>query len=208
MSIPTQATKPSPPEFDASAWLTANCFGASRLRAETVRAISNFTLMWNLFEGVLCHGGANTSVLETVAEQVVQRCRHTNKPVDVQPFLSFWKFRYLTTDGFNKRFESLNFRRPDRRAHVEAVLRGEQAEPEAELLATLIVVYRLRDNLFHGLKTIAKLNDQVANLNMASRALAYVMESSGNHIIEPTVERRQLVASQGLNPPRTDNEQT
>ena len=41
----------------------------------------------------------------------------------------------------------------------------------------MIIVYRLRNNLFHGLKSIPTLNDQVANLNMACRALASIVQA-------------------------------
>jgi hypothetical protein len=42
----------------------------------------------------------------------------------------------------------------------------------------MIIVYRLRNNLFHGLKSISTLNDQVTNLDMACRALAAIVKAS------------------------------
>jgi hypothetical protein len=41
----------------------------------------------------------------------------------------------------------------------------------------MIIVYRLRNNLFHGLKSIDMLNEQVDNLNMAAKCLAAILES-------------------------------
>jgi len=47
----------------------------------------------------------------------------------------------------------------------------------------MIITYRLRNNLFHGLKEIKTLNDQVPNLTMACRALAAIAQVSGAMII-------------------------
>lgn len=43
----------------------------------------------------------------------------------------------------------------------------------------MIIVYRLRNNLFHGLKEIPTLNDQIPNLDMACRALAAILSAYG-----------------------------
>lgn len=187
------ATRHPDTQFDAARWLSGSSREAHRLSTDAVKAVSNFTLMWNMFEGVFCPDGANIHAFERVAERTIEHCRRTESNLDVKPLLRFWEFRYRRGSGFNERFDGLNFRRADRREHVEAVLRGEASEPAAELIALLIIIYRLRNNLFHGLKTIAMLNDQVENLNTASRALAYVMESSGHYLVDQPRTRRAVI---------------
>ena len=76
------------------------------------------------------------------------------------------------------RFERLEFRSADCREHVEAVLRSEKKDPESQLLAVMIIIYRLRNNLFHGLKEMDTLNGQVPNLTMACRVLAAIVKVS------------------------------
>jgi hypothetical protein len=39
----------------------------------------------------------------------------------------------------------------------------------------MLIVYRLRNNLFHGIKTLETLNDQIDNLNTASRCRGVLM---------------------------------
>lgn len=46
----------------------------------------------------------------------------------------------------------------------------------------MIIVYRLRNNLFHGLK-IDMLNDQAASLDIAAGALAGILEASENYLL-------------------------
>jgi hypothetical protein len=52
-----------------------------------------------------------------------------------------------------------------------------QTDAPSQLLAVLIIVYRLRNNLFHGLKTLWMLNDQIFNLDKASRTLAAIVKA-------------------------------
>jgi hypothetical protein len=42
----------------------------------------------------------------------------------------------------------------------------------------MIIIYRLRNNLFHGLKQIDSLNEQIPNLTIASQALAAIVQIS------------------------------
>jgi hypothetical protein len=129
----------------------------------------------NLFEGALCNNHAGTQAFENLAIEIAQRARHS---VEIGDCVRFWSDRYLTDTGFNDLFQSLNFRPRDFREHVEAVLRREKNDLRSQLLAVMIIIYRLRNNLLHGLKTIDTLNDQVSNLNMACRALAAIMKAS------------------------------
>ena len=51
------------------------------------------------------------------------------------------------------------------------------------MLALMIIVYRLRNNLFHGIKSVHMLNDQVQNLDNASHCLAAILESTRSHLV-------------------------
>jgi hypothetical protein len=158
--------------FSAKHWINANCFGGDTLRPETIDVISNFTLMWNLFEGVICDNHANIRAFEKIAESIAQRA---SLSAEIEDGVRFWSARYFTSAGFNDLFQGLHFSPRDCREQVEAVLRSEKNDSRSQLLAVMIIIYRLRNNLFHGLKTIDTLNDQVPNLTMACRALAAIM---------------------------------
>jgi hypothetical protein len=161
--------------FSAKHWINTNCFGGDILKPEAVDVISNFTLMWNLFEGVVCDNHADIRVFEKLSAKIAQRASLSS---EIEDGVRFWSARYLTDAGFNDLFQGLHFRPRDCREHVEAVLRSEKNDPRSQLLAVMIIIYRLRNNLFHGLKTIDTLNDQVPNLAMACRALAAIMQVS------------------------------
>lgn len=167
------------PSFSARSWIATNCIGAHDLYPGTFDVVSNFTVMWNLFEGSMCNTNANIQAFEEIAEKI---SRHELRIEWLDEAVKFWISRYWTGSEFTELFSGLNFRPGNRRDHVEAVLRGEKTEPASQILAVMIILYRLRSNLFHGLKTVDMLNDQVANLNMACRALASVLEVSDSHL--------------------------
>ena len=166
--------------FSAKHWIDTNCFGGHTLRPKTFDMVSDFTLMWNIFEGVVCHNHADIRAFEMLAEKIAQR---VSLPAEIEDGVRFWMSRYIAGAEFNHLFKDLYFRPNDRREHVEAVLRREKNDPCSQLLAVMIIIYRLRNNLFHGLKEIRTLNDQVSNLTMACRTLAAILQVSQAPII-------------------------
>ena len=161
--------------FDAKTWIIDNCADAQALAPQTLQVVSNFTLMWNLFENTVCNNAAKIGTFDTIAEVIAQ---HDDLPDEVRDGVRFWTQRYRTGSEFNSLFKGLKFRKNDRQELVKAVLGGTQNDARSQLLAVMIIVYRLRNNLFHGLKTISMLNDQVSNLDTACKALAGVLAAS------------------------------
>lgn len=164
-------------QFDATKWLAENTHGGTELSPEAREAVANFTTMWNFFESTLCENRASVAALTRISERFDADRVAPDTNQALEECLAFWQFRYRTPHGFGRRFEGLYFRPNDKRAHVEAVLNGGTDNPRDRLLALMIIVFRLRNNLFHGLKSLEMLNDQVENLATASRCLAAVMES-------------------------------
>jgi hypothetical protein len=162
--------------FNAAEWIRTNCVGADALKPATLQIVSSFTLMWNFFENTVCDRRANIAKFDEIATLLAQR---KEPPVGIAESLRFWVDRYYDGAAFNTLFDGLEFREGDRRNHVEAVLSGASDDLRDQLLAVMIIVYRLRNNLFHGLKEIPTLNNQVGNLDMACRALAGILLAFG-----------------------------
>jgi hypothetical protein len=161
--------------FDAKGWIITNCADGQALTPETLLAVSNFTLMWNLFENTVCDNKANIRTFEKIADLIIQ---YGPLADGVKDGIRFWTQRYWTGAEFNFLFQGLEFRKNDREDLVRAVLSGTEIGAGSQLLVAMIIVYRLRNNLFHGLKTISMLNDQVSNLDMACRTMAAILKAS------------------------------
>lgn len=179
------------PAFDATQWITENMLGGTELRPEATSAVANFTMMWNLFEGVVCGNHANVREFERLAARLAEAPLDAVDLGALENSLAFWSFRYRNPDGFSSRFDGLNFRPNDRREVVEEVLLGQRSGLNDKLLSLMVIVYRLRNNLFHGLKTIDMLNDQIQNLNTASQCLGALVRASHAHLVLDHPRTRQ-----------------
>ena len=182
-------------EFSAAAWIAQNTQGGTCLSGEAQQAVANFTTMWNFFESTLCDNRASVAAFERVVEKYQPAQVSEGTAQTLAACLVFWRARYRSSGGFSRRFDGLHFRQGDRRAHVEDVLSGKADSQNAEMLALMIIIYRLRNNLFHGLKTLEMLNEQVENLTNASQCIAAIMEAIPSRFV---VIRPRLVAPEVL----------
>lgn len=183
--------------FDAKHWITENMLGGTELRPEATSAVASFTMMWNLFEGVVCRNHANVKEFERLAACLADAPVDEGDLGSLEDCLAFWSFRYRNPEGFSSRLDGLHFRPNDRREVVEDVLLGNRRDLKDKLLSLMVIVYRLRNNLFHGLKTIDMLNDQVQNLNTASQCLGTLLRATRNHLVlgQPRQMRRATRSS-------------
>lgn len=95
-----------------------------------------------------------------------------------QSSLEYFQHRYLSEGATNHKFDALNFRRNDNRELVEAVLLGTVDDASDKVKALLIVVFRLRNNLFHGLKWAYEMRDQKANFEHGIIIMTRVLDFS------------------------------
>lgn len=189
----TRTHMPTANAFNATEWIAQNTRGGTKLSPEAREAVASFTTMWNFFESTLCENHASVAAFERACERLEPDHISASTIQALEECLTFWRFRYRTPDGFGHRFENLYFRPNDRRTHVESVLEENSASLKDKLLALMSIVYRLRNNLFHGLKTLDMLNDQVQNLATASRCLAAVLEAIPSRFV--SVRRQRTTRS-------------
>ena len=164
--------------FSAKEWIAENLTTAKRLTPETLRALENFTLMWNAFEGLLCNTHADIKSFKALAAEIVKRRRCK---AEIERIFTYYQKRYYVKKDFTEHFIGLRFRSKSQKEFVETVVRGKKADFESRVLALLIILQRIRNNLFHGLQSLDMLNSQAFNLYVACRALATLIEAHGRH---------------------------
>lgn len=162
---------------EVQTWLSTNIENTRLNDDHTYPAISDFCVMWAIFE---CTQLADARV--AVDELAYIACRLERNNVDFQEQIEFWKNRYIDNDITNARFEKLGFTYEPHKELVSGVLLGNQTDSVKINHAILLIVYRLRNNLFHGNKDITRIHHQVENLNMASKALTNAVSASGRHV--------------------------
>lgn len=133
------------------------------------RAIEEFSLLWSLFEAkVLGNRGSAAAIIAFVERLAIAGLLNASA---LPAALAYWRARYWSGGCYTPHFDNLQFRGNDHRPLVEAVVNGASNSDPDVLKALLLIVWRLRNNLFHGHKWAAHFYDQQDNFDWASQVL-------------------------------------
>ncbi|MGC3940195.1 hypothetical protein ACOTTU_20520 [Roseobacter sp. EG26] len=128
-------------------------------------ALAQFSLIWTIFESRI----AEKLSLEGRSVNAKQICIYSDhQDVNCLPqnqtnqAVEFWHQRYIDAGQPNASFGSLNFKDWDKKELVIATLKCTEHSPENRK-AALIIIYRIRCNLFHGTKWEYGMQDQREN---------------------------------------------
>lgn len=163
-------------------WLESKVPPFKELGGEERREIMEFSLLWPFFEFRLLDTFAT-------AEKIVRLCHRLDgeKKIDsalLVEAIAYWRARYYANGDFTDHFHSLTFRDNDREDAVRVVLEGKENSGCALLLCALLIVWRFRNNLFHGTKWTYALKDQQKNFEHANRVLMAAMDMDGVNLID------------------------
>lgn len=143
---------------------------------ESKNAIMYFTLLWGLFEAKFCNESAG-------AKSIYDECKKIeiflNKS-DFEEYLDYFQKRYISKGTVNNKFKSLKFRANNKQPLIEKVLKSETDSVVDIVSAMLIIVYRLRNNLFHGLKWQYDIQGQYSNFDMSNQLLIKMLSIIDN----------------------------
>lgn len=139
-----------------------------------IESIKNFTILWNLFERYFCDTNASLTKIQDEINKMVTAGYTLPKDMYDEPYAYFCE-RYLSNNKTNEIFELLDFRdtRSDQqfKDDLKATLESKAPNDVKKTFACLIIIYRFRNNLFHGSKNIATISDQEENFKVANTLL-------------------------------------
>jgi hypothetical protein len=161
----------------AMEWLKAKAPGFNLISRDEQNAIGDFSLLWSLFESQILKTEGNVRNICNAVEGW-----HVAGTLDAAVFeeeLAYFRQRYYANCAFTCHFNHLHFRKPDREALVRAVIDGSDCDPRSCVAAVLIIVFRYRNNLFHGVKWQYKLEGQIGNFTAANNILMKTLERHG-----------------------------
>ena len=155
-------------------WLEARVPGFVDLSAEERNAIFHFALLWSLFEAKALDTHASArSILALIHEW------SANGSLGAEAFqdsLRYFRLRYFQNGQPSHHFQGLHLRDNDSPELVRSVLTSENNNPADSVAVLLIVIYRLRNNLFHGVKWAYGIHDQLENFTWANTALMLALD--------------------------------
>jgi hypothetical protein len=159
-------------------WLCAKAPGFSDLSEKERAAIMHFSLLWSFFEAETLNANASANSILALVRGWASDDRLNIAPF--APSLAYFRNRYFTHGIATEHFGGLNLRRNDSPELVSAVLSGENTNPADCVAVLLIVVFRLRNNLFHGGKWAYGICGQLGNFTNANAALMAALEAHGH----------------------------
>ena len=150
-------------------WLELNVEGFDALPNDDRTAIMHFSLLWSLFESSALQTQATPAAILDLAGRLAGV--QLEQEEEFQEAFDYFRNRYFPNGRQSTHFEHLNFRPNDRANLVEAVLKGEDDARANVIGAVLLIIWRLRNNLFHGIKWKYGIRGQLGNFSHANNAL-------------------------------------
>jgi len=158
-------------------WLEARAPGFRNLPGPDRHAIFDFTFLWSLFEAQIM---GNFARADRIREQVDSWAANGMLEAGLYDTeLAYFRNRYFADGALTHHFPYLHLRSSDHLALVQAVITGANNDPRDRILCLLMIVWRLRNNLFHGAKWAYELRDQQVNFMHANRILMRILERHG-----------------------------
>jgi len=158
-------------------WLLARAPGFNALPEPDRDAIVNFTFLWSLFEAQVMENFARADLISAKVD--AWRDAATLDADQFDSELVYFRQRYFAGGDFTYRFAHLNLRPADQPNIVRSVLDGSNNDPRDRVLTVLMIVWRFRNNLFHGEKWAYQLQGQRENFNQANSVLMRLLERHG-----------------------------
>lgn len=164
--------------MDEKKWINS-FFGINR--NDNIESIKNFALLWNIFERYFCSMNASLNIIKNKIYKLDEIGYNFPKKIH-EDYYDYFRNRYVNQNdnSVNELFENLNFR--DNRTDIEykALLKEILENPNSviknKLLANFIIIYRLRNNLFHGSKNIATISEQNVSFEIANKIIMDFLE--------------------------------
>lgn len=148
---------------------------------EELQSIFYFSFVWNLFEGKVCDEFCDCPKLEKVVDDLAAK----NKLVliDFQPHFEYFRSRYVQGNSTNSLFKKLCFRAKEEWAEdiVDEVLRGIREDVSDVVKALAFIAYRFRNNWFHGIKRLEKIDNHTDSFKHLNHILIKLIELKGKY---------------------------
>ncbi|MDO6453956.1 hypothetical protein Q4490_10310 [Neptunomonas phycophila] len=147
--------------------------GVANLSPEEHEALQRFTLLWTLFEAQVLENNASVRKISEIVDSLDV---HVVEGDWFKEQLVYFRERYVEDGNTNYRFGHLHLRNNDNPERVRSVLVENNEDPKTQLIACLTIVYRFRNNFFHGLKWAYGLQDQFDNFTHSANLLKMCLE--------------------------------
>lgn len=138
-----------------------------------ISSILIFSYIWNLFEKDVCNKNAQ---IRNVSQYIDPLVYIDKRSEVIDDLWSYFKNRYTDKSNVSDKFESFVFNDDCIKEKVKESLLNNCATTTEKMETMLRIVFRLRNNLFHGEKDITKLYEQNELFYKANHLLTIVLD--------------------------------
>ena len=159
--------------FNEEKWLHTY-FGNAYVDLAKFDNIKNFLFFWSVFEYKVC--GTEFMISKMFKLIVESNSLPSNKLAEYRTILDYFKNRYITDGSINNKFHQLELKRVKYNSFLRKTLMSEENNEKDILKALTLIIYRLRNNLFHGVKKTELLKSQIENFQVTNYLLSKLIE--------------------------------
>jgi hypothetical protein len=159
--------------MNAIEWLNARPTGFDALSHDERTRIAEFSVLWTYFEAsVFARNTSNQKIIDLAAEMAAN---HQLDPQRIAPAANYFRTRYVNDGVLTHHYEHLRLSGKFE-PRVRAMLLQKANAPAELLSASLLIVFRYRNNLFHGEKWAYGVQGQLHNFDTAIDLMQVVMD--------------------------------
>jgi len=156
---------------------------ADKLEGNDIQNVLAFTLLWNLYEDLFWtrnKENTNSSAYSLgKALGTIEIKKDKFNEDNINPIFCYFYEKYQDTN----KFESLKFRKQGKDAEVKVkltIMLNSMIEHNKgdKLYFIMAIVFRFRNNLFHGEKQLISIQYQEENFKYANQFLMHIIEKS------------------------------
>jgi len=150
--------------------------GYADLSADERSAINDFSLLWPLFEGSILGPKYRSVDLLQIPDTLNELGALKADTLAVE--IAYFRARYYREGQFTPEFSRLHVERTNAasRASIRTFLTSGPEYPVVDAVkGILLIVLRLRNNLFHGVKALYGMQGQLSNFQHANAVLVCIL---------------------------------
>lgn len=147
-------------------------------KTDEIESVLLFAFFWNLFERKIAECKAEISKSRDYTSQLDFDSRYDE---DLEEIWEYLKNRYVAIGVVTDKFKDFEFKPNDKKEFVQATLLAYDSSKADKYESILRIIFRLRNNLLHGVKDIIQINEQNGLFRNANHFLSILLDIKKNN---------------------------
>lgn len=150
------------------------CYEDSNNFLQSRRFLFEFAVIWNILEKKKMRNHASIEKVSRFVEKM-----QNIENINITEIFEYFKNRYTNNTDHLNLFKALRWidKEKDKKDETYRILTLENPIDKDKIKAILYIIFRLRNNLFHGEKSILTIDQQCETFNLVNSFLLDILET-------------------------------